>query len=76
MTTRKLVIPFQRNKRLKSVTMVGRPAAHTDFSPIYRSRLTAAIADARNNQWGALIGDERGTAKAPSCEKGVHVLHV
>ena len=34
MTVRELVIPFQRNKRPKSVTTAGRPAAHTDFSPI------------------------------------------
>ena len=49
MTVRELVIPFQRNKRSKSVTTAGRPAAHTDFSPVYRSRLTAAIAAARNH---------------------------
>ena len=44
MTVRELVIPFQRNNRSKSVTTAGRPAAHTDFSPVYRSRLAPRFA--------------------------------
>ena len=54
MTALELVIPFQRYKRLKSVVMAGWPAAHTDFSSMYRSRLKAAIATVRNNSMARL----------------------
>ena len=57
-------IPFHRYELFKSVTTAGRPAGSrhgiyqsvgsedTDFSPIYRRRLTTAIAAAHNNYDG------------------------
>ena len=45
------------------MTTAGRQVAHTDFSPVYRNRFTAAIAAARNKNCTAFAQGVSGYVK-------------